>query len=63
LGHAWDLDNRSWRKRGREAIVHYDAGPHLKVRFTSFLARLTSKTVHRCLEIAVDTMRRLGDGG
>jgi hypothetical protein len=45
-----------------KVIVHYDAGPRLKVRFTSFLAWLTSKTLHRSLEVAVDTMRRLGDG-
>jgi hypothetical protein len=33
-----DLDRKSWRKRGMKAPGHYDAGPPVKTRFTTFAA-------------------------
>src|SRR5437868_568581 len=33
-----DLDRKSWRKRGMNALCHYDAGPPVKTRFTTFAA-------------------------
>src|SRR5262249_24700551 len=35
---ARDLVRKSWRKRGMKATFHYDAGPRVKARFTTFAA-------------------------
>jgi len=43
-----DLDRKSWRERGVKAPAHYDAGPPVKTRFTTFAAE--GFEIDACLE-------------